>query len=245
MLRLPCWQLKAHARHCKRWKHVSKLFCVCREQHIHCSLSDRLGEPGITPYIALKSATKYCKQPIALLAVATKRYAIVGGGFAGVAVAHHLSLQATNAHSVSVDLFDVAGLVSFQSTLCDVSGQDNRVNMFAHTHILLEKWHLLHQGAGGSGAAGGLLHPFSPKGKVRTCVLARSVPYMAYSAAKCTATAGHLQLQQVTCPPQGLVCSKCLIVEAFMRVYPSLNHTVVAWGAWCYQLVYENAYTRL
>lgn len=47
----------------------------------------------------------------ALPAAASRRYAIIGGGFAGVAVAYHLSLQATPASPVVLDLFDLAGLV--------------------------------------------------------------------------------------------------------------------------------------
>lgn len=44
-------------------------------------------------------------------AAASKRYAIIGGGFAGVAVAHHLSLLATATTPVILELFDLAGLV--------------------------------------------------------------------------------------------------------------------------------------
>lgn len=58
-----------------------------------------------------------------------RRYAIVGGGFAGVATAWHLLAHASS--PVSVHLFDGAGIAG-----------------------------------GASGAAAGLLHPYSPKGKV-------------------------------------------------------------------------------
>ncbi|KAL0035211.1 hypothetical protein WJX79_006153 [Trebouxia sp. C0005] len=61
----------------------------------------------------------------------TKRYAIIGGGFAGAATAHYLAATASVVCPVTIHLYDIAGL-----------------------------------GSGGSGAAGGLLHPFSPKGKL-------------------------------------------------------------------------------
>ena len=58
-----------------------------------------------------------------------RRYAIIGGGFAGVATAWHLLAHAST--PISVHLFDGAGIAG-----------------------------------GASGAAAGLLHPYSPKGKV-------------------------------------------------------------------------------
>ena len=59
--------------------------------------------------------------------------AVIGGGFAGLAVAWHL-LEAARAagQPLHLELFDAYGL-----------------------------------GAGGSGAAAGLLHPYTPRGKVR------------------------------------------------------------------------------
>ena len=59
-----------------------------------------------------------------------RRYAIIGGGFAGVATAWHL-LAAGQGSIATLDLFDASGL-----------------------------------GGGASGAAAGLLHPYTPKGKV-------------------------------------------------------------------------------
>ena len=60
-----------------------------------------------------------------------RRYAVIGGGFAGIATAWHLLAHADA--PVSVHLFDGAGIAG-----------------------------------GASGAAAGLLHPYSPKGKVST-----------------------------------------------------------------------------
>jgi len=67
---------------------------------------------------------------------APKRYAVIGGGFAGVAVAFHLLSRASHTHPISLDLYEAFGL-----------------------------------GAGGSGAAAGLLHPYTTRGKVRSAVL--------------------------------------------------------------------------
>ena len=65
-------------------------------------------------------------------ACAVRRFAIVGGGFAGCAVAWHLLAAARSGAPIAVALFDGAGL-----------------------------------GGGASGAAAGLLHPFTPRGRVR------------------------------------------------------------------------------
>jgi len=65
-------------------------------------------------------------------ACAVRRIAIVGGGFAGCAVAWHLLAAARPGAPIAVALFDGAGL-----------------------------------GGGASGAAAGLLHPFTPRGRVR------------------------------------------------------------------------------
>lgn len=59
------------------------------------------------------------------------RFAVIGGGFAGLALTWHLLRYASQSHPLSVDLFDAYGL-----------------------------------GAGGSGAAAGLIHPFNPKGRI-------------------------------------------------------------------------------
>lgn len=59
------------------------------------------------------------------------RVAVIGGGFAGLAVSWHLLSTACNARPVQLHLFDAYGL-----------------------------------GAGGSGAAAGLLHPYTARGKV-------------------------------------------------------------------------------
>ena len=58
-----------------------------------------------------------------------QRYAIIGGGFAGVAVAWHLMKHSSLHNPIQIELFDAYGL-----------------------------------GAGGSGAAAGLLHPYTPRG---------------------------------------------------------------------------------
>ena len=69
-----------------------------------------------------------------------RRYAIIGGGFAGVATAWHL-LAAADRAIAGIDLFDAAGL-----------------------------------GGGASGAAAGLLHPFTAKGKVPFAARLRHLP---------------------------------------------------------------------
>ena len=61
-----------------------------------------------------------------------QRYAIIGGGLAGVAAAWHLLAASTALHRpIAVHLYDKAGIAG-----------------------------------GASGAAAGLLHPLTPKGKV-------------------------------------------------------------------------------
>lgn len=63
---------------------------------------------------------------------APQRVAVIGGGFAGLAVSWHLLAAARDSgRPMQLQLFDAFGL-----------------------------------GAGGSGAAAGLLHPYTPRGKV-------------------------------------------------------------------------------
>ncbi|DBA97380.1 TPA: hypothetical protein ACH3X1_015107 [Trebouxia sp. C0004] len=87
---------------------------------------------SITPCSSLSATTwQYRAYSSTAEPQGTKRYAIIGGGFAGAATAHYLAATASVVRPVTIHLYDIAGL-----------------------------------GSGGSGAAGGLLHPFSPKGKV-------------------------------------------------------------------------------
>ncbi len=67
----------------------------------------------------------------AITHAAPRRYAVIGGGIAGLAVSWHLLSHSTPASPIDLHLFDVRGL-----------------------------------GAGGSGAAAGLLHPYTARGKV-------------------------------------------------------------------------------
>eukprot|EP00898_Chlorokybus_atmophyticus_P003870 jgi/Chlat1/4484/Chrsp29S04423 len=60
-----------------------------------------------------------------------KRFAVIGAGFAGIAIAYHLLQHARTGVPVAVDLYDAVGIAG-----------------------------------GASGVAGGLLHPYSPKGKL-------------------------------------------------------------------------------
>lgn len=60
----------------------------------------------------------------------TQRYAIVGGGFAGVATAHYLAATASVARPVVVHLYDLAGLVS------------KAVRCFAMVRILIMQRHI-------------------------------------------------------------------------------------------------------
>ena len=78
------------------------------------------------------------------MATGPKRYAIIGGGLAGVAVAWHLLSAATRRQPIAVHLYDKAGIAG-----------------------------------GASGAAAGLLHPLTPKGKVlRKCLAAALMSYL-------------------------------------------------------------------
>lgn len=61
----------------------------------------------------------------------SRRYAVLGAGFAGLSVAWHLLQLSTKSVHISVDVFDEEGI-----------------------------------GAGASGVSGGLLHPYTPKGKL-------------------------------------------------------------------------------
>ncbi|KAK9842126.1 hypothetical protein WJX84_004137 [Apatococcus fuscideae] len=71
------------------------------------------------------------RPPACQAAGASRRYAVVGAGFAGAAAAWHLMEQSSRLGPTEIHLYDVAGLAG-----------------------------------GASGAAAGLLHPFSPTGKV-------------------------------------------------------------------------------
>ncbi|KAI5056844.1 hypothetical protein GOP47_0028662 [Adiantum capillus-veneris] len=67
----------------------------------------------------------------ALNSTSSRRYAVLGAGFAGLSVAWHLLQLSGDSIQVSVDVFDEEGI-----------------------------------GAGASGVSGGLLHPYTPKGKL-------------------------------------------------------------------------------
>ena len=91
------------------------------------------------------------KQPEWLPPGACRRFAVIGGGFAGAALAWHLLAAASARVPVSVTLYDGAGLCG-----------------------------------GASRAAAGLLHPFSPRGRVRhqvvVCQLICGFPTLGYKA---------------------------------------------------------------
>eukprot|EP00873_Tetraselmis_striata_P043043 jgi/Tetstr1/463307/TSEL_008231.t1 len=95
--------------------------------------SARRGCPGLG--LPSPRAVRLHCAPAAASAVdgdqAAARYAVVGGGFAGLATCWHLLASARHDAPVAVDLYDCVGL-----------------------------------GAGGSGAAAGLLHPYTSRGKL-------------------------------------------------------------------------------
>ena len=83
--------------------------------------------------LALKARSlSYVRDILTSLADRPQRFAVIGGGFAGVAVAWNLLAMTGGSRPTTVDLYDAAGLAG-----------------------------------GGSGAAAGLLHPYTPRGKVR------------------------------------------------------------------------------
>ncbi len=53
-----------------------------------------------------------CKNRPRAAHAGTKRYAIIGGGFAGAATAHYLAATASVVRPVTIHLYDIAGLVS-------------------------------------------------------------------------------------------------------------------------------------
>ena len=54
-----------------------------------------------------------CKNRPRAARAGTKRYAIIGGGFAGAATAHYLAATASVVRPVTIHLYDIAGLVGY------------------------------------------------------------------------------------------------------------------------------------
>ena len=86
------------------------------------SLRDRLSQPlrcSSNRTQSTLAAESYSEASIVTSSPASppqdagKRYAVIGGGFAGIAVAWHLLASSTAAQPVSIDLYDAAGEVPF------------------------------------------------------------------------------------------------------------------------------------
>ena len=58
------------------------------------------------------ASCKACENRPRAAHAGTKRYAIIGGGFAGAATAHYLAATASVVRPVTIHLYDIAGLVS-------------------------------------------------------------------------------------------------------------------------------------
>lgn len=102
-----------------------------------CSSRRAIGTRRLHRAAAATAAT----EPATGQQCAPQRVAVIGGGFAGLAVSWHLLAAAQQQGTpMQLQLFDAVGL-----------------------------------GAGGSGAAAGLLHPYTPRGKVRCLAVCRLV----------------------------------------------------------------------
>ena len=87
--------------------------------------------PSLRPFRAISASSVSTGSPPINNQAPPLRYAVIGGGFAGVAVAWHILQRSSSISPIRLDLYDAFGL-----------------------------------GSGGSGAAAGLLHPYTPRGKV-------------------------------------------------------------------------------
>jgi hypothetical protein len=107
----------------------SKVPHLAKYNRYACTQQKRL-PPAVVAAPAKRLAT--CSTEQVLESAPVRRYAIVGGGFAGVATAWHL-LQRGHKHgfAIQIDVIDAKGI-----------------------------------GEGASGVAAGLLHPFTPRGKI-------------------------------------------------------------------------------
>lgn len=72
-----------------------------------------------------------------------KRYAIIGGGFAGVATAHSLAATASAVNPVVIHLYDLAGLVSkLVVSSCPASWQHALHDEVLHTSMCAYQYKL-------------------------------------------------------------------------------------------------------
>ena len=96
---------------------------------LHCPTASNL--PSLRSFSIIARASASLPSPLPPPSPPPQRYAVIGAGFAGVAVAWHLLQHASPCNPIRIRLYDAFGI-----------------------------------GAGGSGVAAGLLHPYTPRGKV-------------------------------------------------------------------------------
>ena len=83
------------------------------------------------------ASCKACRNRPRTAHAGTKRYAIIGGGFAGAATAHYLAATASVVRPVTIHLYDIAGLVSNINVLHSLLTVELNTNQIACHHILL------------------------------------------------------------------------------------------------------------
>ena len=80
---------------------------VSKAKHVRCCASDSSGTATTLPVSLSRACELWQYNGVGSI----RRFAVIGGGFAGVAAAHYLAASALITQPTVVHLYDIAGLV--------------------------------------------------------------------------------------------------------------------------------------